>query len=148
MFFKEVGLTEENIKILIDFSREWEKKNSTYGYRANTKEDLTGNRIFFACDHEQVIGYLFGNFFDSKRMQSIMPDHTKCFEVEELYVSPGYRSMGIGKGLYLFVERILKGEAEYMILNTATKNWKSIFHFYLDEVGMDFWSARLYKKLI
>ena len=80
MFFKEVGLTEENIKILIDFSREWEKENSTYGYRANTKEDLTGNRIFFACDHEQVIGYLFGNFFDSKRMQSIMPDHTTlCF---------------------------------------------------------------------
>ena len=63
-----------------------------------------------------------------------MPDHTKCFEVEELYVSPSYRSMGIGKGLYLFVESILKGEAEYMILNTATKNWKSIFHFYLDEV--------------
>lgn len=46
MFFKEVGLTEENIKILIDFSREWEKENSTYGYRANTKGDLTGNRIF------------------------------------------------------------------------------------------------------
>jgi hypothetical protein len=33
------------------------------------------------------------------------------------------------------------------MLSTATKNWKAIFHFYLDELGMKFWSARLFKKV-
>ena len=37
--------------------------------------------------------------------------------------------------------------AEYMVLSTATKNWKAIFHFYLDELDMTFWSARLFKKI-
>ena len=41
----------------------------------------------------------------------------------------------------------MRPEAEYFVLGTATKNWKAILHFYLDEIGMDFWSARLFKKL-
>ena len=35
----------------------------------------------------------------------------------------------------------------YLMLSTATKDCKRILHFYLDELGMDFWSARLFKKL-
>lgn len=45
------------------------------------------------------------------------------------------------------VENTVKPEAEYMVLSTATKNWKAIFHFYLDELDMQFWSARLFKKI-
>jgi hypothetical protein len=45
------------------------------------------------------------------------------------------------------MEQTVSEDAEFILLSTATKNWKAIFHFYLDELGMDFWSARLYKKL-
>ena len=44
-------------------------------------------------------------------------------------------------------ENAVKNEAEYMVLSTATKNWRAIFHFYLDELEMTFWSARLFKKI-
>ena len=76
-----------------------------------------------------------------------MPDGTPFFEVEELYVKPEYRSHGIGQKLFRFAESAISGEAEYIMLNTATKNWKAIFHFYLEECGMEFWSARLYRKI-
>jgi hypothetical protein len=33
------------------------------------------------------------------------------------------------------------------MLSTATKNARAILHFYLDELGMEFWSARLFKSL-
>ena len=66
---------------------------------------------------------------------------------EELYVVPERRSQGIGEKLFRFVENTVKTEAEYMVLSTATKNWKAIFHFYLDELDMTFWSARLFKKI-
>jgi len=34
-----------------------------------------------------------------------------------------------------------------LFLSTATKDYKRILHFYIDEMGMDFWTARLFKKL-
>jgi hypothetical protein len=33
------------------------------------------------------------------------------------------------------------------MLSTATKNFRAILHFYVDELDMNFWNARLFKKL-
>ena len=76
-----------------------------------------------------------------------MPEGTPCFEVEELYIIPSRRNSGIGSALFRFVEEQVKDRAEYFLLSTATKNYRAILHFYIDEVGMQFWSARLFKKL-
>jgi ribosomal protein S18 acetylase RimI-like enzyme len=132
---------------LIKLSEDWTAENSCYGYRANDKSDIDGNRIFFAEEEGEVIGYLFGKIYKSERMKSIMPEGTPYFEVEELYVIPEKRSQGIGEKLFRYVEDIVKSEAEYMVLSTATKNWKAIFHFYLDELEMQFWNARLFKRI-
>ena len=133
--------------ILIRLSTDWEAENSCYGYRKNEKADIEGNRIFIAKDGENFIGYLFGYLEKSERSTSIMPDGTPVFEVEELYVKPEYRSKGIGKMLFTYAESAVRNEADYIMLSTATKNWRAIFHFYLDELGMEFWSARLFKKV-
>lgn len=76
-----------------------------------------------------------------------MPEGTPCFEVEEIYVVPERRSQGIGEALFRYAEDAVKTEADYMALSTAAKNWKAIFHFYLDELDMQFWSARLFKRI-
>ena len=76
-----------------------------------------------------------------------MADGTPCFEVEELYVIPERRSRGVGKALMDAAARAVKGEAEFIMLSTAARNWRAILRFYIDEVGMEFWSARLFKKL-
>ena len=77
-----------------------------------------------------------------------MADGTPYFEIEELYVVASYRSKGVGKALFHNAEQAVKTTGiEFIMLSTATKNYKSILHFYIDELGMDFWSARLFKKL-
>ena len=144
--YKEVILDEEILSCLIAFSCDWEKENSTYCYRANTKEDIEGNRIFVAEKEGQIIAYLFGHQEHSENMRSIMKEGTLFFEVEELYVIPKERNQGIGTKLFRYLEEILS-EEEYIVLSTATKNYKSILHFYLDELDMEFWSARLYKRI-
>ena len=143
----EAAADERTVETLIRFSKDWEAENSCYGYRANEKADIEGNRIFLAEEEGEVIGYLFGKIYRSERMKSIMPEGTPYFEVEELYVVPERRSRGTGSELFRRAEETLRGEAEYMVLSTAARNWKAILHFYLDELGMRFWSARLYKKL-
>ena len=144
--YKESKLTDEVLARLIELSKDWEKEDSCHGYRANTKDDIEGNRIFLGEINGKIIAYLFGSNQSSKK-SSVMPESTKYFEVEEIYVCPSFRSMGIGSALFDYMEKRVKDDAEYVLLSTATKNWKAIFHFYIDELNMNFWNARLYKKL-
>lgn len=147
MNIREAALTESVLAQMIALSENWEAENSCYGYRRNERTDIEGNRIFLAEEDGTVIGYLFGQVHLSKNMHSIMPEQTPCFEVEELYVSPAFRSRGIGAALFRFAESVVQSEAEYMLLSTATKNWRTILHFYIDELDMNFWSARLFRKI-
>ena len=140
---------EACMESLIALSVDWEAEQSCYGYRKNTQADIEGNRVWLAEEDGRIIGYLFGHMETAKKAASIIRDGTLYFEVEELYVRPAFRSQGIGKQLFQAAEEALRreGQAEMIMLSTATKNWKAIFRFYLDEMDMTFWSARLYKAL-
>ncbi len=131
---------------LIALSADWAAENSSHGYRRNGIEDLEGNRVFLAEEKGEIAGYLFGKLEKAKQASSVMPEGTACFEVEELYVKPACRSQGVGSALFRYAEAV-RGEAEFVTLGTATKNFRAILHFYIDELGMEFWSARLFKKL-
>ena len=144
---REAALTPELLDTLIRFSQDWEAEGSCYGYRANTAADIEGNRVFLLEGEDRALGYLFGHVEKAKQSSSIMPEGTPCFEVEELYVVPDCRSQGLGGALFRFAEDAVRGEAAYMMVGTATKNWRAILHFYLEELDMRFWSARLFKKL-
>lgn len=139
---------EALLQKLISLSADWEAEQSTYGYRKNDPGDIEPNRIFLAQKGDCLLGYLFGHREQAKNASSVMAEGTAYFEIEELYVVPEQRSRGIGRALYRHVEEVVKSEGmEYILLSTATKDYKSILHFYIDELGMDFWSARLFKRI-
>ena len=146
MTIREVPCSEEILRELIALSGDWAAENSCRGYRKNTAADIEGNRIFVAQE-DGIIGYLFGRRSVTKEHSSVCPAETDCFEIEELYVRPEFRSRGIGQALFRHVEEQLSGQVSFLMLSTATKNFRAILHFYIDELGLEFWSARLYKKL-
>lgn len=144
----EAQLSDSLMEKLIAMSACWEAEGSTYGYRKNDAGDIEGNRIFLAEEDGEILGYLLGREEKAQRSSSIMADDTPYFEIEELYVIPRRRSQGVGRALFAYAERAVKDAGcDFLMLSTATKDYKSILHFYIDELGMDFWSARLFKKL-
>ena len=147
MQIKEVELCDGVAKELIGLSVDWEAEENCYGYRKNGYGDLAGNRIFLAEENGKIIGYLFGSLRKTEKQSAVIPEGTDYFEVEELYVRPDWRSRGVGSALFRYVETQVRTEAEYLMLGTATKNFRAILHFYIDELGMEFWSAALFKKL-
>ena len=144
MKISEVKIDEKVTEELIELSRHWEAEESCYGYHANKKEDIEGNRVFVAREDEKIIGYLFGHKEKRENLHSVIPRGADCFEVMEIFVEKEYRDKGTGKALFEYMENMV--EEEYITLCTATKNYKSILHFYIDEVGMNFHSASLFKK--
>ena len=128
MRYCEAQLSDRILELLIRFSAQWEAENICHGYRANTRADIEGNRIFLAMDGDLPVGYLFGHCLRSKEDTSVIPKDTRCFELEELYVLPEYRSKGVGRGLFSFVEKTIRPDADYLDLGTATKNWRAILH--------------------
>ncbi len=138
---------QSDTKRLLELSLMWEKEDSCYGYRANTEDDFQDCYIL-AAYADELVAYVFGKEEIQEKQTSVIDKNMQYFEIEELYVHPSYRSRGIGKQLMESLEKELKKKGlEMMALSTATKNWKAIMHFYIDEVGMNFWSARLYKCL-
>ena len=147
MRYVETELTPAVLEALKQMSADWAAENSCRGYYANDESDIRGNRIFLALEGDTPVGYLFGQVTRAERTSTVMEENTPYFEVEELYIVPGWRSRGVGGALFRYAESQVKQDAEYILLSTATKNWKAILHFYIDEMGMDFWSARLFKKI-
>ncbi len=146
--FCEVAAQPRILDRLIALSGDWEAEQSCYGYRKNAPEDFAGKRLFAAWDQTRIVGYLLGTAARAERMRSIMPDGTPFFEVEELYVCPRYRGQGVGKSLFLLAETAAREAGlDYVLLSAVSRNTRAILHFYLDELGMEFWSARLFKKL-
>ena len=138
---------QSDLKRILELSLMWEKEDSCYGYRANTEDDFQDCYILAAYDNE-LIAYVFGKEEVQDKQTSVIDKNMHYFEIEELYVHPSYRSRGVGKQLMESLEKELKKKGlRMMVLSTATKNWKAIMHFYIDEIDMNFWSARLYKRL-
>lgn len=146
MRYESRKLDKNTISELINLSKKWEEENCSWGVIANTKDDLK-EPLFVAIEEDRIIGYIFGHFQIQENKTSYIEIGSKCFYVDELYVLPEYRKKGIGRKLFKLLEDHVKSDCQYISLSTSTKNYKSILHFYVDELDMNFHSAFLIKKM-
>ena len=146
MEIKKIELTDENVERLIELSGLWEAEDISFGLRKNTREDIK-EPVYAAYDGDKIVGYAFGHFYEQEKYQSYADKGTKCFDVDEIYVLPEYRSQGAGRALFSALEEYAKGKAAFITLGTSTKDYKKILKFYSEDNGMTFHSAFLIKNI-
>lgn len=131
---------------LIELSKMWADEACCWGIVANSADDLC-EPLVVALDEEKIVGYIFGHYYEQERRTSYIDAGKKCFSLDELYVIPEYRGLGIGSALYRMLEQHVKGNCSYVTLTTPTKDYRSILKLYLEELDMDFISAFLIKNM-
>ena len=140
------SLDDDTVSQLIELSRLWVEEDCCWGMIPNDREDLQ-EPLAVALESGEIVGYAFGHFYTQEKRTSYIDPGCRCFAVDELYVLPRYRSLGIGRELFQMIEKKASKESRYMTLTTSTKNYKSILKLYIEELGMDFHSAFLIKNL-
>ena len=145
--YKKATLDENTIARLIELSKTWVEEDSCFGMVTNTKEDLK-EPCYVALDNDVIVGYGFGHFYLLEKKVTPIQKGAKCFEIDEIFVLPEYRSKGIGKQLFSLLEKEAKENADYITLATSNKDYKKVLKFYAEDNEMTFHSAFLTKDLI
>ena len=143
---REIALTEDRVEQLIALSQAWVDENISHGMRPNEREDIH-EPVFAALEGEKIVGYAFGHAYIKEKKTDSIPVGSRCFDVDEVYVLPAYRSQGIGGRLFQAIQEYAKTQADFLTLATSTKDYRRVLHFYAEQNGMDFHSAYLTKKL-
>lgn len=137
--------TDEVVARLIELSKVWEAEQCTFGLEPNEREDLR-EPCFLAYDGDLIVGYVFGHFYEEEAKHAFSHKGDRMFDVDELYVIREYRSQGVGKMLFEAMEKEVGDQVDAITLATPTKDWHRILKFYIEEMGMTFYNAFLFKK--
>lgn len=132
---KEIQIDDQEISDILRLSKCWELEQNTYGYIANTINDLKHHKVFVIKDDKHIFGYLLGHIYINDKKVSALAYQSEVFEIDEIYIEKSYRSKGYGRQLFQEVEHIIEN-----------KDSKRILNFYQNNMNMRIWSTRLFKK--
>lgn len=139
---------QEEIEQVVRLSAEFEAEACCNGVKSDNYDYFVSRKVVVAVDEGKVIGYAYGSEEVEEKERSYAKTGDKYFELEEIYVDKNYRCQGVGKMLYWYLEAMasLKG-CKTIRLNAVSKDYKKLLNLYIDELGMDFISAYLIKKI-
>ena len=145
----EVRLCKENeIQYLVKLSKDFENENCCNNIKSDDYNYFKSIKVYVAVIDNEIIGYAYGKEDCENNERSYSKKGDKYFELEEIYVSKLFRSQGVGKMLYWYIEAMAKfNGCKTIRLNAVSKDYKRLLKFYIEELKMDFISAYLVKQI-
>lgn len=139
---------EKEIEKLVYLSEAFEQEDCCNGIIADSYEYFVNKKVAVCLVNNEIIGYCYGSIDKEDKLRSYSNVGDMIYYLDEMYVSPRYRNCGVGKKLFEFVEKYAKeNNCKTIRLNAVSKDYKRLLTFYIDELGMSFWSAFLVKNI-
>lgn len=117
----------EDAPIIFEFINELEACRFDYNlFRQYYEHNIRADNIYLVAVDAQnaVVGYI------SCHGQILLHHLGKVFEIQEMFVTPAYRSQGVGKLLILALEEILSKQDYRSLEVTTNKNRTATQEFY------------------
>ncbi|MGI6509791.1 MAG: GNAT family N-acetyltransferase [Erysipelotrichaceae bacterium] len=139
--------SHELVDKLIPLSVIWKKERITHGLVENTVLDFLEKDIYVAYDNKLIIGYALAKMYKEDEAAPTIEKNSIVYDIEEFYILPTFRNQLIGSKLFKYIEESIKDKVDVIQLISATKDYKKALHFYIEMLGMDFFAAKLFKKM-
>ncbi|MBO5394285.1 MAG: GNAT family N-acetyltransferase [Clostridia bacterium] len=132
-----------------DLSKRFADECCCNGVKAESEEFYRDKKVLVATTtNNLIVGYLYFTIENDTKTTPYGQKGDLTLWLEELFVLPSYRKNGAGKMLFDFVEQYAKQEGCKSLRGSAvSKDYKRLLKFYIEKLGMDFWSALLIKNL-
>lgn len=135
-------------KELANLSKIFYEENCCNGMVCDDEDYFKDKKIVVAKLNNKIIGYAYGSVEKQEKDKSYIKAGELSFYLDEMYVLKQYRSLGVGKLLFDFIEKEAKEKGcKLILLNAVSKDYKKLLKFYIDLLGFEFWSAFLLKKI-
>ena len=137
-----------DIDEIVSLSRKFAQENCCNGIVADDTDFFIDKKVTIAKLDGIIVGYCYGKIEIKANDTSKYKKGQKCFYIEELYVDSQYRNNNIGQSLFKFIENYAKEiGCDYIETTAVSKDYKRLLSFYIDNLNMEFWSAKIIKKL-
>ena len=115
---------------VVKLSKAFEDEHICNGLVADDYEYFTKRNVIIAIVDKKVVGYCYGTIDTKKRRLAYINEGTKYLYLDEIYVKKEYRSQGIGRKLFEYIEKYAKvNGCEAMELTSASKDYKAALKF-------------------
>lgn len=129
-------------------SAKFEREECCNGIVADNQDYFSDKKVAVAKIDNTIVGYCYGKFEIKEKDTSKFKKGQKSFYLEELYIDKSFRNQEIGRTLYRFIESYaIENGCDWIETTAVSKNYKSLLSFYIDVLGMEFWSAEMIKTL-
>ncbi|HPX45130.1 MAG TPA: GNAT family N-acetyltransferase [Bacteroidales bacterium] len=144
---KKEEFSGELVEKLIPLSVIWKKEKITNGLVENTVIDFLEKDIYVVYNNNSIIGYALAKTYKESEASPTIKKNSIVYDIEEFYILPTYRNQLIGSKLYQYIEENVKDKVDVIQLISATKDYKRALNFYVEMLGMEFFTAKLFKKV-
>ncbi|MBI5091692.1 MAG: GNAT family N-acetyltransferase [Candidatus Hydrogenedentes bacterium] len=141
---------ESDISAVRALQAEWTNEDITYGFtpaEESALREAIGPYFLVAERYGRIVGYITGAIRTTPGL-AIVPEGQTFVEIDDIYVAPDHRDLGIGKELLTQVlARAKEQGATKALVYSATKDTRRIARFY-ERQGFEPWSIQMFKDLV
>ncbi len=141
-----------DLEAVATLEEDWLHEDAVIGFEINGIESFSkyvaqeDKSIWVAESHEEVVGYVTASILRSSHL-AVVPSDQPYVEIDDLYVSPEYRSDSLGSKM---VETVLDfartQKIKYASVFSASSRVADIMRFYQNQ-GFEPWGIQFHRRL-